>query len=217
MVLAIYGAGGAGREVKEIADLQDQWSEIIFINDNAESPMFKGVQCMPFSQFNQNYSPEAAKVIIALGEPQYKISLYNKVKSAGYSFANVIHPSAIISPSAKLGAGITVKAGVIISADAVIEDNVSLQEYMSVGHDTIIHKHAQISAYVVFGGNCEVGDGTYVGLHVPIKEGIKIGAHSIIGMGSVVVRDIPDHVVAMGNPARAMRACDNSKVFKGSK
>jgi maltose O-acetyltransferase len=40
---------------------------------------------------------------------------------------------------------------------------------------------------------------------VTIRGGVKIGSNSIIGAGSVVIRDIPDNVVAAGNPARVIR------------
>ena len=62
--------------------------------------------------------------------------------------------------------------------------------------------------------NCNVGNSVYVGMNVPIKEGITIGDKSIVGMGSCVLRDIPDGVVALGNPARAMKENDSYRVFK---
>ena len=62
-------------------------------------------------------------------------------------------------------------------------------------------------------GGCVVGCATYIGLSVPVKQGIKIGKNVVVGMGSVVVRDIPDNVIAMGNPARPMKNKDDSRVF----
>jgi acetyltransferase-like isoleucine patch superfamily enzyme len=47
-----------------------------------------------------------------------------------------------------------------------------------------------------------------------IRENLNIGDHSIIGMGSMVFRDIPEKVIAIGNPARVMRKNENNKVFK---
>ena len=214
MILGIYGAGGAGREVKEIAEMTNQWEELVFIDDTKEVGEFKGIKRMPFENFKTFYLPEDTEIIIALGEPQYKITLYNKVAEAGYSLANVIHPTAIINKSAIIGRGVIVKAGALVSSDAVVEDNVSLEEYSVIGHDTIIHTHAQISAFVVIAGHCEVGEGTYIGLSVPVKEKTKIGARTVVGMGSVVLRDLPENVIAIGNPARAMKKMDGQKVFK---
>lgn len=214
MVLGIYGSGGAGREVKEIAVELQKWTEVVFIDDTVPADIFKGIRRMPFDEFRENFSVEDAEVIIALGEPQYKIALYHKVKDAGFGFANVIHNMAWVSPTAVLGTGIILMAGVVINADARIGNNVTIQEYSCVGHDVSIGDHCQISSSVMIGGHSEIGDGTYIGLSVPIKDRAKIGSHSIVGMGSVVSRDIPDNVIALGNPARAMKQCDDSKVFK---
>lgn len=63
------------------------------------------------------------------------------------------------------------------------------------------------------GGGSEIGEGTYIGMNVPIREKVKIGANSIVGMGSVVQKDIPENVIALGNPARTMKHKENSKVF----
>lgn len=51
-----------------------------------------------------------------------------------------------------------------------------------------------------------VGDNVWIGGDVTILPGVSIGAHSVIGAGSVVTRDIPDHVVAAGNPCRVLRS-----------
>jgi acetyltransferase-like isoleucine patch superfamily enzyme len=51
-------------------------------------------------------------------------------------------------------------------------------------------------------------------MSVPIKEGSMIGKNTIVGMGSVVLRDLPDDVIALGNPARPMKKNENHRVFK---
>lgn len=215
MVLGVYGSGGAGKEVKEIAEEVQQWDEIVFIDDTAPADLFRGIRRMPFTEFQKEFNMETAEIVIALGEPAYKTTLYNRVKDAGFEFGNVLHPTAIISKTAILGKGIIVKPGAVISADAVIEDNVSIEEYAVVGHDAMIHAHAQISSHVMIAGHCEVGEGTYIAISVPVRDNVKIGAHSVVGMGAVVQSDIPSGVTAMGNPARAMlKRADLDRVFK---
>ncbi|WP_034452658.1 sugar O-acetyltransferase [Butyrivibrio sp. AE2032] len=50
-----------------------------------------------------------------------------------------------------------------------------------------------------------IGDNTWIGAGVIIVPGITIGSNTIIGAGSVVTKDIPDNVVAVGNPCRVLR------------
>lgn len=50
-----------------------------------------------------------------------------------------------------------------------------------------------------------IGDNCWIGGDVTILPGVTIGAHTVIGAGSVVTKDIPDHVVAVGNPCKVVR------------
>jgi acetyltransferase-like isoleucine patch superfamily enzyme len=51
-----------------------------------------------------------------------------------------------------------------------------------------------------------IGDGAWLGAHVVVGPGVTIGARAVIGAGSIVTRDIPADVVAVGNPCRVQRA-----------
>ena len=84
MVLGVYGSGGAGKEVKEIAEEVQQWDEIVFIDDTAPADLFRGIRRMPFTEFQKEFNMETAEIVIALGEPAYKTTLYNRVKDAGF-------------------------------------------------------------------------------------------------------------------------------------
>lgn len=63
-------------------------------------------------------------------------------------------------------------------------------------------------------GHVKIGEYTYVGLSAAIKEGISVGDFTIVGMYSAVIKDIPDEVVAIGNPAHPMKKNEEHRVFK---
>jgi len=50
-----------------------------------------------------------------------------------------------------------------------------------------------------------IGNDVWIGGHVAVLPGVTIGDGAVIGAGSVVVHDIPPHVVAVGNPCRVVR------------
>ena len=83
-----------------------------------------------------------------------------------------------------------------------------------IGHDIIVGHNTVISPQVCIGGGTRIGDNSYIGMGSKIKEKLVIGSGVIVGMSSAVHRDVPDDVIAMGNPARPMRRNDDNKVFK---
>lgn len=213
MILGIYGSGGAGCELREIAELQNVWKKLVFIDDTVKEDIYKGVVRVPFERFSQTFGTKNAKIIIAQGEPEYKFTLYNKVKKKGYSLANLIHPNAYVSRSAKIGEGIVVQANACISCNVIISDNVHILPGAIIMHDCIIHKHCQISPGAVLGGGTEIGERTYIGLNASIRDKIKIGEDTVIGMGATVLKDIPNNIIAFGTPAKEIENKNNKKIF----
>ncbi|WP_334351744.1 sugar O-acetyltransferase [Companilactobacillus sp. HBUAS56257] len=68
--------------------------------------------------------------------------------------------------------------------------------------------------YLEYGKPIEIGDNVWVGGNVVINPNVKIGNNVVIGSGSVVTKDIPDNVVAVGNPCHVLREInDNDKKY----
>lgn len=87
----------------------------------------------------------------------------------------------------------------------IIGDNVQFAPNVSIytaGHP--IHPQSRNSGYE-YGIGVTIGDNVWVGGSVVINPGIKIGNNVVIGSGSVVTKDIPDDVVAVGNPCKVIR------------
>ena len=62
------------------------------------------------------------------------------------------------------------------------------------------------NAFLEFAKPITVGDNVWIGGNVVVLPGVTIGSGSVIGAGSVVSRDIPENVVAVGNPCRPVRS-----------
>ena len=56
-----------------------------------------------------------------------------------------------------------------------------------------------------YNADVHIGDNVWLGAGVVVLPGVTIGENSVIGAGSVVTRDIPANVVAVGNPCRVLR------------
>ena len=87
-----------------------------------------------------------------------------------------------------------------IGANAQIGPNVSIY---AAGHP--VHPDSRNSGYE-YGIGITIGDNVWIGGNTCILPGVTIGNNVVIGAGSVVTKDIPDSVIAAGNPCRIIRA-----------
>ena len=98
-----------------------------------------------------------------------------------------------------------------IGNNAQIAPNVSIY---TAGHP--IHPESRNSGYE-YGIGITIGDNVWIGGSVSIMPGVTIGNNAVIGGGSVVTKDIPDNVIAAGNPCRVIRTiteADRDYYFK---
>lgn len=215
-ILAIYGSSGFGREVYDIAMRRNKatpcWSDIVFIDDFRDEGAFNGTKSYHFDTLSANAA--AYEIIIAVGEPSSREKLFIKTVDAGFRPATLIDPTAIISPSAKIGAGTIVCEYSTIHCDVDIGQNCIIQPYCCIGHDIKVGNHSVLSAYFSPGGASVFGHRVYCGMHSVVKEHLNVGDNAIIGMGSVVFRDVLENNVMLGNPACVTRGNDEGKVFK---
>lgn len=217
MILGIYGSGGLGREVFVLARQTNavgkRWSELVFVDDFSEKDNIAKARVVAFDEAKAEFSPELIEICIAVGEPSVRAELYDRIRDAGYKLATLIHPDVHIPEDTSVGAGTIICSGSFVSCGVELGDNVLLQPSASIGHDCRIGSHSVISTFVSLAGKCIIGDRTFIGMSVPVKEETTIGDDVIIGMGSVVLRNIDAGMVALGNPARPMKANDSKRVF----
>ena len=74
--------------------------------------------------------------------------------------------------------------------ETIVGSNCYLMAHSHIGHDSYIHDNVTISTGSITGGHVEVFENTIIGLNNSIHQFCKIGAYSIIGMGSSVVKDV---------------------------
>lgn len=214
MKLAIYGAGGLGREVLILALLiqkeSQRWEDILFIDDIQPDRLIKGIPVLNFSEAAKQH----IEVVIAVGEPALRAVMAEKVLSSGIELATLIHPDVALSEGTRIGAGCVLCHNTCITSDVVLGSNVFMQPNSSVGHDCYIGHHSVISTFVNIGGNCLIGDHVFIGLSAVVKQKVTIGNNAIISMSAAVFNDIQDYSIAVGNPARVVRKNEEERIFK---
>lgn len=148
------------------------------------------------------------KFFIGLGSMKVRRRLFDFMLNEGWESVNIIHPNAVVSKTAKLGSGILIEAGCLVTPSPIIGNNVVINTGSQVNHDNIINDHVYIASGVILSGGVEIGENTLIDDGVVVTLGRKIGRNCIVGAGSVVTKDIPDNVIAYGNPCKVIREND---------
>ena len=122
-----------------------------------------------------------------------------------FYFPILIHPAASVSRRARLADGVVVLAGAVVGPEAVVGECVLLNTRSSLDHHGKMAAFASLAPGVCTGGRVSIGEGSAICLEAQVIHGRRVGANSVVGAGSLVLRDIPENSLAWGVPARVIR------------
>ena len=206
--ILVLGAGGHAKVV--IDALQAMGAEVLGALDTdtaAHGTSLLGVSVLGGDDQVQNHAPGDVALVNGVGstEPSMRRKiLYRQFVDAGYVFASVVHPSAVIGGDVDIADGAQVMAGAVIQPGCRIGENAILNTSSSVDHDCVIGAHVHIAPGAVLGGGITVGDGSHIGAGSSVIQNIHIGADVLVASGAAVVDNISDGVRVAGVPAKAL-------------
>jgi len=205
--ICIIGAGGFGREVLCIildsivaTNLQIEDIACFMVNDeNFTEHKIMGIEVIPQSAFvSYLYS-----CVVGIGDPTTRKRVVNSLPNET-KYTTIIHPSSIISKFVKIREGSIITAGVITTCNIKIGKHAHLNLQTTIGHDCLIGDFFTTAPGTNISGNCHIGECVYFGTNSSVKEGVTICDNVIIGMGGVVVKNITEEGVYIGNPLKKL-------------
>lgn len=205
--ICIVGTGGFGREtfcclkdslVSQGKSIQDNVYFMVADNDYSEEDVM-GIKVIPQSVFN----PLEYEVLVGIGDSATRKKVVEKLP-AETKFTRVIHPTAVVSDWVDIGDGAIVTAGVIITCNIKIGNHAQLNLHATVGHDCRIGDYFTAGPGTNISGICTFGNNVYFGTNSSVKQGIEICDDVVVGMGSVVTKNITERGIYIGNPAKKL-------------
>lgn len=207
--LVLWGASSHARVVADIIRLSGDYQIVGFLDDVSvlrHNTEFCGAKILGGSeQLDTLKDDDVTHVFMAFGNNRARLDLAQLARSKGYALATAIHPMATIAADVEVGEGTTIMAGAVINPAVRIGENAIINSSAVIEHECVIHDGVHVSAGVLIGGNVTIRQATTIEIGATVGARVVIGSDSIIGAGAVVLKDIPDDVLAYGVPARVVR------------
>jgi sugar O-acyltransferase (sialic acid O-acetyltransferase NeuD family) len=205
--IAIYGAGGLGREmalmVDQINRAERAWKVKGFYDD-AITPgnvvdglsVLGGIEAV-------NSITERTAVIVAIADPHIRRKVVEKIKNPALHFPVVAHPRAILgSETNYFGEGSIITAGCILTAGIVLGEFTIINLASTLGHDVRLGSFSMVMPGCNISGNVQVGEFAMIGTGAKVLQNLTLGKNCRIGAGAVVTKSFGDDVTVVGVPAK---------------
>lgn len=195
--MIVIGTGGHAKVVSDILILTNIKLTAYYDDRNIKTFLSKNV----FSPVKT--IPEASNTIIAIGNNRIRKKISMAHPNLNYKIA--IHPRTVIDRSVFIDDGSVIMASVTINHSTKIGKHCIINTSSSVDHDCNIHDFVHVSPGAVLCGGVYLSEGAQVGANAVISPNVKIGKWAIIGAGSVIINDVPDYAVVVGNPGKIIK------------
>jgi len=207
--LILIGGGGHCKVVISILKKLKNF-EIVGIVDNYKvESLIEGIKIIGIDNDLKDFFKRGIKnALITVGSiknnsKRYK--LFTLAKKIGYKFPIIVSPDAIVDESVRIDEGTVIMPGCILNIGTSFGKNCIINTGSIIEHDCKIRDHCHLAPGVHISGSVEIDELSFIGIGSTIIQGVKVGKNVTIGAGSVVIKDIPDNVIALGNPAKIVK------------
>jgi sugar O-acyltransferase (sialic acid O-acetyltransferase NeuD family) len=208
--IAIYGAGGFGREVACMInainenEFEPKWDLIGYFDDGLPKGFSNKYGSVLGGIEDLNRWDEPLNVVFSIATADILKSIIDQIANSNLVFPNLVAPNVLFldKKTVKMGKGNLIFFGTRISCDVTIGDFNLMNGHVSLGHDASLGNFNVLGPMVRISGNTSVQDVNFFGVQSTVLQGLKIGSETKIGAGSIVMRNTKNGFLYMGNPAK---------------
>lgn len=124
---------------------------------------------------------------------------------------SLVDPAAFVSRTAQIGRGCVIYPGCFLGLNAKLGDYVFCLSGCTINHDDEIGDRVILASGATLAGYVTVEADCYLGQSCTVRQYLRVGRGSLVGMGAVVVKDVPPNSVMVGNPARRLKELPEKK------
>jgi sugar O-acyltransferase (sialic acid O-acetyltransferase NeuD family) len=204
---------GVGRNTEVYIDLAEVCGyKVIGLFHYKDDRVGESIHKIPIIDSNTNlFNRQTLKDMrfaISVGDNKIRSALAFQIRKLGGELPILIHPSAIVSQYSQIGSGVAINANSVVQAGVRIGQDTVITFSSIVTHTCIIGKSCYITDGSIVGAYVNIGDYVLIGLGaIVVSSKVEyIGSNSIIGAGSVVVKNVEANSVVAGNPARYIKS-----------
>ena len=205
--LIIVGASGFGREVAWLAsEASESYRVLGFLDDRRDisTSQLGGLPWLGVIDEWRNFS--SASFVVAIGIPRTRAKVVERMQSYGKpNFATLIHRNLCIGPACVFAPGAIVCAGCIITTNISIGSHAIINIGCTIGHDVRIGSFVTLAPQVAISGCVTLSDGVEIGTSASVLQGLTIEKGAMLGMGSVLTKNIVDSSLYFGVPAKSIK------------
>lgn len=206
--IVIIGAGDFGKEVAWLIDdinkVSPAYKILGYLDDdvNKQSQMLNGYSVL--GTVNDLYELRKSNnvcAVIAIQNGDIRKRIVDKFSDFD-NWETLFHPSVNISDTSLIGKGCILCAGTNVSVNTVIGSHCLFNISATVGHDCIIGNYVSAMSGSCICGHVTVRNFAYLSTNCTVVPGKTVGSHSVVGAGSVVIRNVRDNTTVMGVPSK---------------
>jgi sugar O-acyltransferase (sialic acid O-acetyltransferase NeuD family) len=206
--LAIIGSGHLGQQIAHYAIADNHYQKVVFFDDFSKDKHSNGFEILGNSDVIENEFVKQSfdEILIGIGYKHLAVrkQIFERFKDK-IPFGKIIHSTSWVDTTAIIKEGCVIYPCCCIDAQAVVDYNTILNISCSVSHDTHIGKHCFLSPRVALAGFVTIDEMCIVGINATVIDNITIVSNTQIGGGSVVVKNIEQSGLYVGNPIRFIR------------